>query len=234
MAARSITLTDPLDLVRTLAPLRHGPYDPTIRLTTTDVWRASRTPAGVSTLHARLAGPTVEAEAWGPGAAWELDHLPDLLGETDRPGALVPRHPRGRTRASLPGGAPHPDGPRRGGTDPGRHRAEDHRRRGGADLPPAGTDLWRSRLPDRARARACSYRPTRTASPPSPTTPITRWVWSSGEPTSCAASASSRRGWRRASLRDRSRPGRASRRWPASGPGRPPRRPASPSAIPTR
>ena len=86
MAARSITLTGPLDLVRTLAPLRHGPYDPTIRLTTTEVWRASRTPAGVSTLHARLAGAMVDAEAWGPGAAWELDHLPDLLGETDRPG----------------------------------------------------------------------------------------------------------------------------------------------------
>jgi 3-methyladenine DNA glycosylase/8-oxoguanine DNA glycosylase len=93
MAARSIVLTRPLDLVRTLAPLRHGTYDPTIRLVGTEVWRASRTPTGMSTLHARLAGATVEAEAWGPGAAWELDHLPELLGETDRPDALTARHP---------------------------------------------------------------------------------------------------------------------------------------------
>ncbi|MGZ6258596.1 MAG: DNA-3-methyladenine glycosylase family protein [Candidatus Limnocylindrales bacterium] len=93
MAARSITLTGPLDLVRTLAPLRHGPYDPTIKLASIDVWRGSRTPEGSATLRLRLAGPTVEAEAWGPGAAWELDHLPELLGETDRPSALTPHHP---------------------------------------------------------------------------------------------------------------------------------------------
>jgi 3-methyladenine DNA glycosylase/8-oxoguanine DNA glycosylase len=93
MVVRSLTLPGPLDLMRTLGPLRHGPYDPTIRLAPIEVWRASRTPAGVSTVHARLAGATVEAEAWGPGAAWELDHLPELLGLTDRPDALVPRHP---------------------------------------------------------------------------------------------------------------------------------------------
>jgi len=93
MPTRTITLATPLDLVRTLAPLRHGPYDPTIRLAAAELWRASRTPAGVATLHVRLAGATVEAEAWGPGADWELGHLPDLLGLSDRPEALVPRHP---------------------------------------------------------------------------------------------------------------------------------------------
>ncbi len=88
-----MTLTRPLDLMRTLAPLRHGPYDPTIRFLANEMWRASRTPEGISTVHLRLAGAVVEAEAWGPGAAWELDHVGDLLGEGDRPEALVPRHP---------------------------------------------------------------------------------------------------------------------------------------------
>ena len=90
-----------------------------------------------------------------------------------------------------------------------------------ADLPPAGADLRQPGSRTGRERRASSCRPSPAAWPPSPTTPTTRWVSSSGEPTSCAASASSRRGWRQASPRDRSRPGRASRRSPASGPGRP-------------
>jgi 3-methyladenine DNA glycosylase/8-oxoguanine DNA glycosylase len=35
---------------------------------------------------------TVEAEAWGPGAEWLLDGLPDLLGAADDPEAFTPRH----------------------------------------------------------------------------------------------------------------------------------------------
>jgi 3-methyladenine DNA glycosylase/8-oxoguanine DNA glycosylase len=92
MPTRSIALARPLDLVLTLGPLRHGPYDPTIRLLPTDAWRASHTPTGPSTLHLRLVGMRVEAEAWGPGSAWELDHLPGLIGETDRAEPLVPHH----------------------------------------------------------------------------------------------------------------------------------------------
>jgi 3-methyladenine DNA glycosylase/8-oxoguanine DNA glycosylase len=92
MPTRSIALARPLDLGRTLGPLRHGPYDPTIRLLPTEAWRASHTPTGLSALHIRLVGSRVEAEAWGPGAAWELDQLPRLIGEADRPEAMVPRH----------------------------------------------------------------------------------------------------------------------------------------------
>jgi 3-methyladenine DNA glycosylase/8-oxoguanine DNA glycosylase len=33
-----------------------------------------------------------EAEAWGPGADWLLEHLPALLGEGDDPAAFTPRH----------------------------------------------------------------------------------------------------------------------------------------------
>ncbi|WP_380279138.1 DNA-3-methyladenine glycosylase family protein [Kitasatospora purpeofusca] len=82
----------PLDVARTLLPLRRGPGDPAYR-TTADgaVWRASRTPAGVGTLRvlARPAEGVVEAGAWGPGAPWLLDRLPDLLGAGDDPAALV-------------------------------------------------------------------------------------------------------------------------------------------------
>ncbi|MFI8086496.1 DNA-3-methyladenine glycosylase family protein [Kitasatospora sp. NPDC086009] len=82
----------PLDVARTLLPLRRGPADPAYR-TTGDgaVWRASRTPAGIGTLRvlARPAAGEVEARAWGPGAEWLLDRLPVLLGAEDDPAALV-------------------------------------------------------------------------------------------------------------------------------------------------
>jgi 3-methyladenine DNA glycosylase/8-oxoguanine DNA glycosylase len=83
----------PLDLVRTLAPLRHGPYDPTIHLAHSDLWRAMRTPMGPVTLHLHHDGHRVTADAWGPGADWQLEAVPDLLGENDDPTALRPAHP---------------------------------------------------------------------------------------------------------------------------------------------
>ncbi|MEW2632679.1 DNA-3-methyladenine glycosylase 2 family protein [Streptomyces sp. NPDC048389] len=83
----------PLDLGLVLGPLRRGPADPTFR-TTPDgsVWRASRTPAGPGTLRVATRAGSVEAEAWGPGAEWLLDGLPDLLGAADAPEAFIPRH----------------------------------------------------------------------------------------------------------------------------------------------
>ncbi|WP_395295947.1 DNA-3-methyladenine glycosylase family protein [Kitasatospora hibisci] len=82
----------PLDVARTLLPLRRGPADPAYR-TTGDgaVWRASRTPAGIGTLRVlpRPAEGAVEASAWGPGAQWLLDRLPALLGAEDDPAGLV-------------------------------------------------------------------------------------------------------------------------------------------------
>ncbi|MFB6840536.1 DNA-3-methyladenine glycosylase family protein [Streptomyces sp. NPDC056361] len=83
----------PLDLGLTLGPLRRGPADPTFR-TTPDgsVWRATRTPEGPGTLRVRIEGGEVEAEAWGPGAAWLRHTLPALLGADDDPTAFVPRH----------------------------------------------------------------------------------------------------------------------------------------------
>ncbi|MFF9017896.1 DNA-3-methyladenine glycosylase family protein [Streptomyces sp. NPDC014870] len=90
---RHWTPAAPTDLGLTLGPLRRGTGDPTLR-TTPDgsVWRAARTPEGPGTLRVALRHGTAEAEAWGPGAQWLLDRLPQLLGADDDPAAFVPRH----------------------------------------------------------------------------------------------------------------------------------------------
>jgi 3-methyladenine DNA glycosylase/8-oxoguanine DNA glycosylase len=54
-----------------------------MRLWDRGCWRASRTPEGPATTSLTVVGHDVDAEAWGPGATWSLEHLPDLLGEHD-------------------------------------------------------------------------------------------------------------------------------------------------------
>ncbi|GAA2834300.1 3-methyladenine DNA glycosylase [Kitasatospora paracochleata] len=96
----------PLDLGRTLFPLRHGPADPAYRSTPDGAfWRASRTPAGPGTLRlAPAAAGEVEAQAWGPGADWLLDRVPQLLGADDDPAALLlPPGPLREAQRSYPG-----------------------------------------------------------------------------------------------------------------------------------
>jgi 3-methyladenine DNA glycosylase/8-oxoguanine DNA glycosylase len=56
------------------------------------VWRASRTPAGAGTLRVMARGGEVRGEAWGPGAGWLLEQLPEMLGASDEPEAFEPRH----------------------------------------------------------------------------------------------------------------------------------------------
>ncbi|MCX4748681.1 DNA-3-methyladenine glycosylase 2 family protein [Kitasatospora sp. NBC_01287] len=85
---------DPLDLLRTLAPLRRGPGDPACRITGDGaIWRASRTPAGPGTLRVLERSGAIEARAWGPGAPWLLERLPVLLGAADNPAELAPLPP---------------------------------------------------------------------------------------------------------------------------------------------
>ncbi len=92
-AVRRWTPPGPLDLARTLAPLRRGPGDPAFR-TTPDgaVWRTARTPQGPGTLRITVTGSTVQGTAWGPGGDWLLERMPALLGAGDDPAAFVPRH----------------------------------------------------------------------------------------------------------------------------------------------
>ncbi|AEW94398.1 DNA-3-methyladenine glycosylase family protein [Streptantibioticus cattleyicolor] len=83
----------PLDLDLVLGPLRRGPGDPAFRVTPDgSLWRATRTPDGPATLRLTPRDGGVRAETWGPGAAWLLDRLPELLGAHDEPAGFTPRH----------------------------------------------------------------------------------------------------------------------------------------------
>ena len=75
-----------VDLRGTLSPLVRGAGDPSHRfLSDTEVWRATRTPAGTALLRVRVdaAAGQVLAQAWGDGADWVLEGLPELLGAAD-------------------------------------------------------------------------------------------------------------------------------------------------------
>lgn len=84
---------DAFELGLVLGPLRRGPADPTFRAATDgSAVRATRTPEGPGTLRVRPCDGGVRAEAWGPGADWLLERLPEMLGAADDPAAFVPRH----------------------------------------------------------------------------------------------------------------------------------------------
>ncbi|ODU01083.1 MAG: 3-methyladenine DNA glycosylase [Pseudonocardia sp. SCN 72-86] len=85
-----------LDLTGVLAPLRRGRGDPTWSSAADGaaIWRTGTTPDGAATLRvSRRADGTVAAAAWGPGATWTVDRLPQLLGADDDPDSFVAHHP---------------------------------------------------------------------------------------------------------------------------------------------
>lgn len=74
----------PVDLLRTLAPFRHGAYDPAHQVVDGVVWRATLLDTGPATLRLRqLDADLVHVSAWGPGADEALAAAPGLLGEHD-------------------------------------------------------------------------------------------------------------------------------------------------------
>jgi len=99
---REWQLPFPLDARLSLSVHRRGGGDPAYAVDAAGaVWRTSLTPDGPATLRVRsrptrapagtlggASGATlVTAQAWGPGAAWLLDHLPAQLGcQDDRSG----------------------------------------------------------------------------------------------------------------------------------------------------
>ncbi|MGH9025464.1 MAG: DNA-3-methyladenine glycosylase family protein, partial [Acidimicrobiia bacterium] len=93
MLDRRIETGAQVDLRLTLGPLQRGRGDPCTRVAREGVWRATRTPEGAATLHLEPEGPVVSARAWGPGASWVLERVPDLLGAADDPGDFEPTHP---------------------------------------------------------------------------------------------------------------------------------------------
>ncbi|WCO67349.1 hypothetical protein PO878_01275 [Iamia majanohamensis] len=82
-------LERPLDLARTLGPVRRGRGDPCLHVAGTDAVRAARTPEGPATTWVRHEGDELRVRAWGPGARWAADQVPDLVGEGRDPDELT-------------------------------------------------------------------------------------------------------------------------------------------------
>lgn len=91
-AVRTVYLPrEPVDLVATVRVLRRGAGDPTFRREADRpvIWRTVRTPQGAATLRlAQHADGGVHALAWGDGAEWAIDGVPELLGSGDDWGDL--------------------------------------------------------------------------------------------------------------------------------------------------
>ena len=88
-----------LDLAATVAVLRRGPGDPAVRRDADGTWWwATGTPQGPALLSLRAvpAEGAVLARAWGAGAPWVLDGVPELLGEDQDDAGFrpLPQHPR--------------------------------------------------------------------------------------------------------------------------------------------
>jgi 3-methyladenine DNA glycosylase/8-oxoguanine DNA glycosylase len=76
----------PVDLLRTLGPLRRGGGDPTYVVADDGaVWRTLRTPQGIATqrISVNTAEGAVRSESWGEGAEWAAERLPVALGADD-------------------------------------------------------------------------------------------------------------------------------------------------------
>jgi 3-methyladenine DNA glycosylase/8-oxoguanine DNA glycosylase len=92
-----------VDIRLTMIVHRRGSHDPTFRIDPSGVlWRTCLTPAGPATLRlsahsgGQLPSPglRIRALAWGPGARWLVEAVPDLLGVTDNPEDFRPLHRR--------------------------------------------------------------------------------------------------------------------------------------------
>jgi len=79
-----------VDAALSLAPLRHGAGDPTIRFEPGVIWRATRTPVGPATVRLGTVRDGYRVTAWGPGRDWAISALPRLLGSDDRPESFEP------------------------------------------------------------------------------------------------------------------------------------------------
>lgn len=76
-----------------LAPHKRGGGDPAFRRAADgSIWRTSRTPDGPGTLRVSVRSHTVYGEAWGPGASWLLEALPDWVGGNDDPSGFFVKH----------------------------------------------------------------------------------------------------------------------------------------------
>ncbi len=88
---RTVTVAYPVQLGPLLGHLQRGAHDPTHRRIPGGLLRATRTPLGPVLLKLLRRDAVVRATAWGPGAEWVLDQLPQLLGADDDPIGFRPR-----------------------------------------------------------------------------------------------------------------------------------------------
>ena len=95
----------PVNIHATLGPLVRGDGDPTHRRTADGVfWRCCRTSRGPATIALQARGAAVHATAWGAGAEWAIESVPDLLGARDNVTDFAPEHPLlQRVHAAYPG-----------------------------------------------------------------------------------------------------------------------------------
>jgi 3-methyladenine DNA glycosylase/8-oxoguanine DNA glycosylase len=87
-----IVIEGPFALREVLRLHLRGHGDPTMRLSSTEAWRAMRTPEGVATLRLAVTGrDRLRAQAWGTGAEWAVERAGPLVGADDDPlGAITP------------------------------------------------------------------------------------------------------------------------------------------------
>ncbi|BDZ48805.1 hypothetical protein GCM10025867_10460 [Frondihabitans sucicola] len=74
---------EPVHLHQTLRGLSRGSGDPAYRVVGSTIWRAVRTPVGPGSLRLVPSSSGIEATAWGDGAEWLIDGVPELLGDGD-------------------------------------------------------------------------------------------------------------------------------------------------------
>jgi hypothetical protein len=94
--SRDFPVPFPVDVTLTLSVHRHGGGDPTHATDAAGtVWRTSLTPDGPATRRVGLRSrdATVTARAWGPGAGWLLDRVPEWLGFHDDRSGFAAHHP---------------------------------------------------------------------------------------------------------------------------------------------
>ena len=73
----------PISLSLTLRPLRRGYGDPTFQVDPSGIWRTVLSPLGAATVHLAPTPDGTAVTAWGPGAEWAIEGVPELLGAGD-------------------------------------------------------------------------------------------------------------------------------------------------------
>lgn len=101
---RTLRLARPVDLAATIGPLRHG-RDPSWAVVPGGYAKASLTPdgPGAEVIVAAAARGEVRQEAYGPGAGWLAERLPELLGVGDDPTGFDPPAPLRQVWRRHPG-----------------------------------------------------------------------------------------------------------------------------------